>query len=117
MKLYQELNEKLPEFNFEEFNTNFAIVNNEEFINENIRIYIAKFENGTYKVFDGGNTIGVCSEKYNLSSKEFIDKFVEIIDKNKISKQDMVLYSDCEEKDLKITILNLYNTTKQIFSI
>lgn len=116
MELYEELNKKLKNMNFDKFNTNFAVLNHPNY-NRDTYIYVAKYNNGSYKVFDGGSTITTCSLTYNLSSKEFINKFVEIIEKNQVSKQDKILYIDCFENNLEKSILNLYNTQIEILSI
>lgn len=65
-------------------------------------------------IFDGGSTLCELSTIYNFSSKEFLNKFVEVCKNRKISKNGNVLFLECEEKDFEARLNDLIQAINEI---
>jgi len=71
----------------------------------------------TIRIFDGGTTISTLTTIYDFSSKEFVNKFVQICKMYKVSKSGNVLYLECNEDEFQSRLEDFAKALNQICTI
>lgn len=68
-------------------------------------------------IYDGGSVVAELKTVYNFSSKEFLDKLVEICKKYRVSKNGNVFFLQCQKDEFDQRLNDFVDALNQICNI